>query len=93
MARRAASHSHAILAPSGAGAEWCGSLGRGREGGPDRAADHLVEDALVGPDRRAEQSEVAVHGDVHGRLVPLPELGAAFNVGEEEGDAQLARRG
>ena len=59
MARRAASHSHAILAGSGAGAEWGDSLERGRDGGPDRAADHLVEDALVGPDRRAEQSEVA----------------------------------
>jgi hypothetical protein len=87
MARRAASHSNAILAGSGAGAEWGGvSLERGREGGPDRIADHLVEDAPVGPDRCAEQKEVAVHSDVHGRLVLLPERGAALDVGEEEGD-------
>lgn len=64
-------HSNAILARSGAGAEWGGgSLGNVREGGADRVADYFVEDAPVGPNRRAEQSEVAAHGDVHGRIVP-----------------------
>ena len=37
-------------------------------------------------DSRIEQSDVALDGRGHRRPVPLPERGAALDVGEEEGD-------
>ena len=44
-------------------------------------------------DRRVEQGDVAGDGGRHRRAVPLPERGAALDVGEEEGDGAGGRSG
>ena len=49
-------------------------------------ADRLEEHAAVGLDGRAQQGEVALDRGRHRRPVPLPQRGAALDVGEEEGD-------
>ena len=61
-------------------------LGRGGEGGLRRIADGLEVDAAVGLDGRIEQGEVALDRGRHRRPIPLPERGAALDIGEEEGD-------
>ena len=49
-------------------------------------ADGLVEDAVVGVDEALEDGQVPIDGLPHGGPVPLPQRGAALDVGEEEGD-------
>ena len=62
--------------------------GRGsRKGGLHRITDGLEVDAPVGPDRRVEQGTVTFDRSRHRLAVSLPALGAALDVGEEEGDS------
>ena len=64
--------------------------GDGGRGGGKRGlhcvADRLEVDAAMGRDGRIQKREMALNGRRHCRPVPLPELGAALDVGEEEGD-------
>jgi hypothetical protein len=58
-----------------------------------RIANDLEEHAIVGLDRRAQEREVALHGIGHRSPVPLPERGAALDVGEQEGDGTAGEIG
>ena len=60
--------------------------GRRGEGGLDGIPDRLEVDAAMRLDGRIEQGHVALDGRGHRLPVPLPERGAALDVGKEEGD-------
>ena len=47
----------------------------------------------MGLDGRVEQHKMPLDGGRHRRAVPLPERGAAFDVGEEESDSALRQLG
>ena len=65
----------------------------GWERGLDRIADRLEEDAVLGRDRVVEQGEVALDRRPHRRGIALPALGAALDVGEEEGNCPARELG
>ena len=60
--------------------------GADRGGGAKGIADGLEDMAAVGFDGLAEQGVVVGEGETHGLGELLPELGAALDVGEQEGD-------
>jgi hypothetical protein len=56
------------------------------QGGLHAVANNLEAMPAVGSYRGVEQLEMAVDRETHRRLVLLPERGAAFDIGKEEGD-------
>src|SRR5688572_14572266 len=57
-----------------------------RKGGLNRVANGLEVDAAMRLDGRIEQGKMALDRGSHRLAVPLPERGAALDVGEEKGD-------
>ena len=67
--------------------------GRGREGGAEGVADRLEDVAAVVRDRPAQQGIVPGDRGGHRPRQPLPELGAALDVGEEKGHRAAGQLG
>jgi hypothetical protein len=63
-----------------------GNLTSGRPRGRDRIPLDLDMDAVERPDRRVGSGQMMPERRGHRLAVPLPERGAALDVGEEEGD-------
>jgi hypothetical protein len=77
-----------ILGKEGTLPRYGGSrcLGSGGKGGLDGVPHGLEQHAAMGLDPVMQKREVAINRVRHRLSVPLPARGAAFAVGEEEGD-------
>src|SRR5918998_6688314 len=64
-----------------------------REDRLNRITDGLEIDAAVGFEDRIEQANVTPDSSGHRLAVPLPERGAAFDVGDEQGDGTAGEIG
>jgi hypothetical protein len=68
-------------------------VGSGGERGLDGVTNDFVEHAVMRLDCLPEQGNMSSDGDGHGGAITLPESGAAFDIGEEEGDGAARQLG